>query len=308
MQEGEWTGSSGETVFPDPTLAITSHWDATRLIRSEWLNLKRRLIFAMPPTIRRKVALLAAACLAMAWLSGCALIGADRRPALHVGVAPTYAPVIFEHEGEIVGIEADLARIVADKIGRKLVFHRYSFTELIDALERSDIDVIMSGLSVTPERQQRVRFTEPYMEVGQLAMIRTDDVARLGRIQWIKRSGTRVGYERGTTGEAYVSEGLSRSVAFAFDTVQEGLRSLRAGRIDYFVHDSPTIWRIAGDPKHRDLIGLYRPLTEESLAWAVRRDDTRLAALLDATLSESRSEGLIEPILNRWIPVRVRVP
>ena len=240
-------------------------------------------------------------------MSACALSGMGR-PVLRVGTAPTYPPVVFEYESEIVGIEADLARIVGEKIGREIVFQRYPFPELIDALERGDVDVVMSGLSVTAERSTRVRFTEPYMKVGQLALIRTQDLARLGRIQWIRRPGTRVGYQRGTTGEVYVANQLTRSVAFAFDSIGDGLRSLLAGRIDYFVHDSPTIWRLTGDPAYRDLIGLYRPLTDEHLAWAVGLDDTELARLLNDALSGLRNEGLIEPILNRWIPVRVRVP
>ena len=88
-------------------------------------------------------------------------------------------------------------------------------------------------------------------------------------------------------------------------TSKPGLRSLRAERIDYFIHDAPTIWRIAGDLRHRDLHGLYRPLTEEEIAWAVARDDDQLRALLDATVEHWKREGLIDPIVQRWIPVRV---
>jgi ABC-type amino acid transport substrate-binding protein len=247
------------------------------------------------------------ALLAMLVLAGCTTAILDLRPSLRIGISPTYPPVLFEQEGEIVGIEADLARIMGEEIGRRLVFHRYSFPELLDALEQGEVDVAMGGLSITPERSQRVRFTEPYLQVGQLAVIRAQDIARLGRVRWIKRRGTRVGYERGTSGEDYVANRLPHSAAFAFDSVAEGIRSLRAGRIDYFIHDSPTIWRLAGDPTQRDLIGLYRPLTEEHLAWAVRRDDTTLQALLDTTIAHWKSEGLIEPILNRWIPFRVRI-
>ncbi len=241
-------------------------------------------------------------------LIGCSAIGVGLRPALHVGVAPTYPPLIFEEEGELVGIEVDLARLVADEIGQRLVFHRYPFDELFDALDRGEVDVLMSGLSISPERSKRVRFTEPYMEAGLLALIRTKDAGRLGRPRWIRRAGTRVGYERGTTGEDYVAGQLTRARSFGFDTVADGLRCLRAGRIDYFVHDAPTIWRLAGDPAYRDLIGLYRPLTQEHLAWAVRPDDTERRELLDTVLARLRREGLIEPIVNHWIPVRVRVP
>lgn len=240
-------------------------------------------------------------------VSSCVSGGLGSRPALRVGVSPSYPPVIFEQDGEIVGIEADLAHQVGDALGHEIEFRSYPFPELLDALDRGEVDVVMSGLSVTPERVKQALFTEPYMQVGQLALIRSSDIARFGRIQWIRRYGTRVGYAAGTTGERYVAENLSGATGFAFETVNDGLRSLRAGRIDYFVHDAPTIWRVAGDPENRDLQGLYHPLTEESLAWAVKPGNTTLLIRLNTTLAHMKREGLIEPIIDRWIPVRVTI-
>lgn len=253
----------------------------------------------------RLVTCVGLACVATLLALGCATSPFDDRPPLRVGVAPESPPVIFEVDGEIVGIEADLAQVVGQSLGRRIEFARYPEAELIPALERGEIDVVMSGLSVTPEREDRVAFTRPYMEVGQLALIRSRDLARFGRTSGLRRRGARVGYERGSSGERYVARSLPRSTSFAFESVEDGLRSLRADRIDYFVHDAPTVWRIAGDIEQRDLHGLFRPLTEEALAWAVRRDDTQLLGLLDATLDHYLREGLIDPIVQHWIPVRV---
>lgn len=230
--------------------------------------------------------------------------GVGRAP-LRVGVSPDYPPVIFEKDGEIVGIEADLARLIGTALGRPIEFERYAFPELLDALLRSEVDVVMSGLSITPERAERVRFITPYMQIGQLALIRTQDIAKFGRIQNIRRPGVRVGFQRASSGERFVATTLHRATSFAFENVEDGLRSLRAGRIDYFIHDAPTVWRVAGDIANRDLHGLYRPLTEEDIAWAVRPDDSALAAVLDATIAHWKREGLIDPIVQRWIPVRV---
>ncbi|MFK7897210.1 MAG: transporter substrate-binding domain-containing protein [Myxococcota bacterium] len=239
---------------------------------------------------------------------GCASMGGSSGPVLRVGISPDYPPVAFEREGEIVGIEADLASIMASRLGRRLRFERYAFEDLIGALEQGEIDVVMSGMSITPEREDRIRFTETYMEVGQLTLIRTSDIARFGRPQSIRRAGARVGYERGTTGEEFVAARLGRADSFGFDDIDSGIRSLRANRIDYFVHDAPTIWRMAGDPSHRDLHGLYKPLTREYLAWAVHRNDGVLLTQLNATLADLKREGLIEPVVDRWIPVRITIP
>lgn len=242
---------------------------------------------------------------AFALVTGCSTTGSRDGDPLRVGVAPTAPPILFEENGELRGVEADLATLVAQRLDRPLEFKRYAFPDLFAALERGEVDVVMSGLSATPERAERVRFTEPYMEVGQLALIRSEDVGRYGRRNAIRQGGVRIGYERGSTGEIFVADRLPRADAFAFDTVADGIRSLRAGRIDFLIHDAPTIWLLAGDPASRDLLGLYRPLTEEALAWAVRPDDTHLLSLLNATLVHWKREGIIETILARWIPVRV---
>ena len=238
---------------------------------------------------------------------GCTSPNGAGRAALRVGVSPTYPPVIFEVDGEILGIEADLARGLGTALGRRIHFERYASAELIGALERGEIDVIMSGMSITPEISDRIQYTIPYMKTGQLALIRSSELVRLGRKRAIRRSGSRVGYERGTSGEQYVASKLTRATSFAFDDVDSGVRSLRAGRIDYFIHDAPTVWRLAGDPSSKDLQGLYQPLTEEYLGWAVRAEDATLRTLLDTTLTHWKREGLIEPIVNRWIPVRVTI-
>ena len=240
-------------------------------------------------------------------LASCANLGPAgfSEPALRVGVSPDYPPVIFERDGEIVGIEADFAHRLGSDLHRRIEFVEIPFPDLLDALEAGEIDVVMSGLSSTPDRASRVQFIEPYMEIGQLALIRNRDIGRFGRIQTIRRPGTRVGFQRGTTGERYVASSLTRAASFAFDSVEDGLRSLRADRIDYFIHDAPTVWRIAGDIENRDLHGLYRPLTTEQISWAVRQDDPQLATVLNAALAHWKREGFVDPIVQRWIPVRI---
>ena len=253
------------------------------------------------PTLLRFIGLLALVALA------CAGPGGSRGRVLRVGVAPGDPPLVFEEAGEIVGIEPDLARGLGERLGRRIEFARFTASELLDALRRGEVDVVMSGLAITPERSERVQFALPYMESGQLALIRSADLGRFGRIHTLRRSGARVGFVSGTTGEQFVASELARATSFAFDDLEAGVRSLRAGRIDFLVHDEPTVWRIAGDPRQRDLHGLYQPLTREELAWAVRRDDAELKELLDQTVEQWRREGFVEAVVDRWVPVRVTV-
>jgi polar amino acid transport system substrate-binding protein len=112
--------------------------------------------------------------------------------------------------------------------------------------------------------------------------------------------------KRATTGEAYARESLPRAKIVPFETVGQGKAALRKGEVDYFIHDAPTVWRTTGrfddDP---DLIGMYRPLTAEYLAWAVRPADAKkLGAEIDRVLDQITRSGELETVLDRWLPVR----
>jgi polar amino acid transport system substrate-binding protein len=226
---------------------------------------------------------------------------------LRVGISPNYPPIAFRAEGKLAGVEVDLAHELGRSLGRRVRFVELDRDGLIPALESDEVDVVMSGMSITPEREARVLFAQPYMRVGQLVLIRAADLPRFGPRAALRRGGARVGYVRATTGAEYVARELLRAEAQAFESVDEGVLALRTHRIDFFVHDAPSIWSISLAPGERDLMGLYQPLTEEFLAWAVSRNDPELKTRLDAVLDGWRAEGRLDPILDRWIPVRVEV-
>jgi ABC-type amino acid transport substrate-binding protein len=160
---------------------------------------------------------------------------------------------------------------------------------------------------VTEERSLTVRFVEPYMHSGQMALIRTADLQRLGGLDAIYDAKARIGFEEGTTGAEFAREALFEEKLEPFATVDDGVRALRAGEIDVFIHDAPTVWRIGGATDEKELLGLFAPLTEESLAWAVRPTDEELAHTLDALVRQWKRNGTLQSILNRWVTQRVEV-
>ena len=114
---------------------------------------------------------------------------------LKVGLSPDYPPLQYKQDGRIVGVEPDNARAVAKILGRELALFEYPFDELIPALEQGRIDVIMSGFSVTAERSQRVTFAEPYLQVGQMAILHKNRIGSFAQPWAIYREGVRVGVD-----------------------------------------------------------------------------------------------------------------
>ena len=226
---------------------------------------------------------------------------------LKVGVSGDYPPLIYKQEGRLVGIEADCAKAVGDILGQQMTLVEMPFEKLIPALAAGEIDVIMTGMSITPERSKQVMFTEPYLRIGQMAILSTDKVGAFAQPSSIYQEGVRIGVEPGTTGAAFAADNLPNAKVSFYVNPDAAFEGLRKDEIDLYIHDAPTSWRLATNPAYADLISLYKPLTREELAWAVRKDDPALAAALNSALNTLKGNGTLRYIFNRWIPVTVEV-
>lgn len=226
---------------------------------------------------------------------------------LKVGMSPDYPPLAFKQEGRVVGIEPDNIKALSNLLGQQMRVVEMPFAKLLPALQAGEIDIIMSGMSVTEERAKQVVFTDPYMEMGQMAIMHTDKVARFAKPWSIYGEGVRVGVEPSTTGAAYAESELKDAEIKYFADPDAAFVGLRNDVIDLYIHDAPTSWQLAKGGDNADLISLYTPLTNETLAWAVRKDDARLAVEINSALAKMKANGTLRYILNRWIPVTVEV-
>jgi len=108
-----------------------------------------------------------------------------------------------------------------------------------------------------------------------------------------------------TTGEQVAKTIFTRAKLVPQPTVEGAITALRRGAIDVFIHDAPTIWRIGGNPGERELTGLYWPLSEEPLAWAVRKSDVPLQFALTQKVKEWKVSGRLHRIMSQWIVMRI---
>lgn len=256
---------------------------------------------AMATTVGR-VVVLAVALIA----SGAARAG-DAPPPLRVGIAPNYPPLAFKENGELKGIEVDFAHRLGTALGRPVVLVETPWEDLPKALvEDKTIDVIMSGTSITEKRKEKVDFTDPYVNAGQMVLIRDADYPQLRNAKALDKPNVRVGFVSKTTSAHYAREHLKRAKLEGFPDTDAGVAALRTNQIDAFIADATAVWRVTGGllSKETQLRGLYTPLTNEELAWAVRKDDHALRAQLNAVLKQWKHDGTLDEILDHWITVR----
>jgi ABC-type amino acid transport substrate-binding protein len=216
-------------------------------------------------------------------------------------MAPNYPPIVFKEEGRLTGLEAELARGLEGELGRRIELVEVEWEGLIPALEAGQIDVIMSGMSITEERARRVRFVASYLQVGQMSIIRKADRLQLGSPALLSLTRRRVGFVAGTTGAAYVQEHLPQAEHVPLSSTDEGLHALRTGTIDAFIHDAVTAWRVGEQESSDTLTASFSPLTEEHLAWAVRQTDDDLYRDLSGVLERWRRSGYLQEMFGKWL-------
>ncbi len=222
---------------------------------------------------------------------------------LRIGVTPSAPPLVFFQEERVAGIEADFANALAQSLGKTPRFVVLAWDDLIPALLEKRIDIIMSGMSVTRLRETRINFTAPYLKAGQMALVRNQDISSYPSAPAIKNTERRVGFMKGTTGDFLVQKEFqltTRKVPFTL--IKDAVQALIEERIDMVVDDAPVIWwnATAKEPQGLMLIPIF--LTEENLAWGVRKDDTALLESANRFLETWKSSGKLKSTIKQWIP------
>ena len=226
---------------------------------------------------------------------------------LRVGVSTDAPPLIYKQGEEIVGLEADLAREFAKFLGKSLRFIELKWEDQIPALLDNRTDIIMSGMSITKMRQYRIAFSAPYFRTGQMALVRKGDEDRVpmagyyGIFAWAPI--IKIGMVEGTTGESFVKEsfGATAKKICPFPTPKEAVDALKNYGINVFIYDAPMVYMLAAE-NESDLTPLPSLLTEEYLAWGIRKSDPELLDSANSFIETLKKDGRLNSTINRWIP------
>jgi ABC-type amino acid transport substrate-binding protein len=235
----------------------------------------------------------------MAWLNIQA--AAADASALRVGVTAKSPPMIFKQAGQTVGVEADLAQALGQALGRRVVFVEEDWESLIDALCANRIDIIMSGMSITPARSYRVSFTIPYLKVGQIALARATETYAYS-LDLAGQAKRGIGVKAGTTADFLVRQEFPRAKRKYYKTGDDAATALVKKNIDLFISDGPLIWYLASTYENKGLAVTPLVLNQEDLGWAVQRNDTQLLESANTFLKQANASGQLNRILAKWMP------
>jgi ABC-type amino acid transport substrate-binding protein len=153
---------------------------------------------------------------------------------LRVGIDATYPPFGIAEGGEFSGFDVDIARAVARELGVQAELINASFDGVFPALQNGTFDVVISAVTITPERQATMLFSEPYIAAGQQVVARRDSpLASLDDL-----AGTTVGVQINTTAQFAMEKRAGVTLA-KYNTIDLALLDLQNGRVDAVASDGP---------------------------------------------------------------------
>ena len=255
--------------------------------------------------MKRFIAVLTMLTLALATLATPAFAGAleeiQKRGSLRVGMEPGYMPFeLTNKKGEIIGFDVDMAKRMAKAMDVELELVSTAWDGIIPALLTQKFDVIMSGMTLTQQRNMQINFADPYIVIGQTILIRKELAGKVENYQDLNDPQYTLGSKLGTTGEQATKRMIPRAEYISYETEQEGILELVNGKIDAFIYDLPYNAAAFVQRGQGKLVHLDKPFTYEPLAWAVRKGDYDFINWLNNFLNQARNDGTYEKIYAKW--------
>ncbi len=221
---------------------------------------------------------------------------------LKVGMTADQPPMnTVNRSGNLMGFDVDLARALATAMQVKLEIEIMPFGELMEALEKDEIDMIISGMAITPERSEEVSFVGPYMMSGKSILTRDSVLARITEAGEANRKDLTLLALKNSTSAAFVSEYAPNAKLVEINNYDEGIKRIIKGDADGLVADMPICALSVLRYPDQGLVTLPRPLSVEPIGIAISKDDPQFLNLVDNYLDAYAKMGTLTKLRKKWL-------
>ena len=205
-----------------------------------------------------------------------------------------FPPYEYHENNTIVGIDADIARAIADQMGMELEIQDMAFDSLIPAIQSGKADFAAAGMTVNEERLRNVDFTETYAEAAQVIIVKEGSAIAAPA----DLTGKKIGVQTGTTGDIYADD-VENAEVQRFNKGMEAVMALTQDKLDAVIIDREPAKVFVKE--NEGLKILDEAFTEEEYAIAIKKGNTELLEKMNAAIKELKESGELQKIVDKYI-------
>ena len=247
--------------------------------------------------MKKMLALVLALCL---MIPAVASLAETEKPKLIMGTNAAFPPYEYYEGGKIVGIDAEVAALIADKLGYELIIDDMDFNAIITAVATGKADIGMAGMTVTDERLQNVNFSDSYATGVQVIIVKEDSAIKSVDDLYAEGASYKIGVQEATTGDIYCCDDFGEENVLKYKNGADAVAALVSGKVDCVVIDNePAKAFVAAN---EGLVILETEYVVEDYAIAVALENTELLEKINEALFELMEDGTLDAIVAKYIP------
>lgn len=214
---------------------------------------------------------------------------------LVVATDTAFVPFEFQQDGEYVGFDIDMWKAIADDLGWEFELRPMDFSGIIPALQTGQVDAALAGITIKPEREKVIDFSDGYYDSGFLLMVSNDSNVQSPD----DLDGKMLAVKTGTSAADYAAENFTGTELRKFPNIDNAYLELRTGRVDAAMHDTPNVLyyiETAGNGEVK-AVGSQMMAHEYGIGFPKGSD---LVGPVNEVLAEMREDGRYDDIYSKW--------
>ena len=243
--------------------------------------------------MKKILTLICAAAMACTALTGCG--GEKKDDKLVMATNAAFPPYEFYENEKIVGIDAEIAQAIADKLGMELEIQETEFGSIIAGVQTGKYDMGMAGMTVTDERKESVNFSDTYA-TGIQSVIVTEDSA-IKAIEDLE--GKKIGVQQDTTGHIYSADEYGDDAVTPYNKGADAVAALTSGKVDCVIIDNEPAKSFV--EANKGLKILDTEYAVEEYAICVSKENTELLEKINGALKDLTADGTVDKIVDKYI-------
>lgn len=205
-----------------------------------------------------------------------------------------FAPYEYYEDGEIVGVDIEIARIIASKLNKELVIKDVSFDFLINEVKSGKADFAAAGISITDERKKEVDFTKEYTISNQVVVVKKNSSIK----SFDELKNKKIAVQLGTVADLYVEENYPDATLITHKKYLSAVEDVKAGKADCIIMDNLPALEIVKE--NNDLKIMDGILFQDKYGMIVKKGNTELKKQIDDILEQLINDGTIDNLILKY--------